>query len=252
MPRCPRIALWFVVLWMVALAFVGLSQDAAPLLMVVDAGGPVDPGTPEFAWYEFENGAFTTDSSGNGRTLTNSGATQPNDATRGYVAHFDGINDSMYRSAMDLDGLSAWTMAAWISADTTQSSATPRVFGSGQYAKGGVILGLLASNAAWGYWIFNDNSAVSSYETANGGATLLGQGWLHVAITFESGTATTYFNGTFIQSRAATYYDNTLNIFTLGNNSQLQAGKWYGGLIDDLRVYSRALTQDEITWLSEH
>ena len=69
--------------------------------------------------------------------------------------------------------------------------------------------------------------------------------WTHVALTYDGATLRLYINGTQVASRAATGAIQTTNSpLWIGGNSPY--GEYFQGLIDEARVYNRALTQAEI------
>ena len=69
--------------------------------------------------------------------------------------------------------------------------------------------------------------------------------WTHVALTYDGATLRLFVNGTQVASRATTgAIQTTDNPLWIGGNSPY--GEYFTGLIDEVRVYNRALTQAEI------
>ena len=69
--------------------------------------------------------------------------------------------------------------------------------------------------------------------------------WTYVAFTYDGATVRLYINGTQVASRAASGAIQTTNSpLWIGGNSPY--GEYFQGLIDEARVYNRALTQAEI------
>jgi hypothetical protein len=70
--------------------------------------------------------------------------------------------------------------------------------------------------------------------------------WTHIATTYDGATQRLYVNGTLVATRAQTgniaVSGGALRIG--GNNAW--AGEFFQGLIDDVRVYRRALSAEEI------
>jgi hypothetical protein len=70
--------------------------------------------------------------------------------------------------------------------------------------------------------------------------------WTHLAASYDGATFALYVNGTLIDSIPLT---ESMVVGTgplrLGGNGVW--GEWFGGLIDDVRVYNRGLTATEIT-----
>ncbi len=100
--------------------------------------------------------------------------------------------------------------------------------------------------------------------TAGGGATeqiatapsALASGWHHVAVTIDvdGDTITLYLDAVVVaQNTEATLSPSDLGVTTnnwLGR-SQYAGDAFYSGLIDDFRIYSRALTQAEIAYVAD-
>ena len=70
--------------------------------------------------------------------------------------------------------------------------------------------------------------------------------WHHMAGTFDGDEMVLYIDGAVADTLAlsSTIGTATHNV-TLGNNSQ-EAGRFFDGMLDDARIYNRALTQEEI------
>jgi len=95
-------------------------------------------------------------------------------------------------------------------------------------------------------YVFNDNSDISVAETSN---DLLGLNeWHHLAITYDNGTTKSYIDGVLAGSG---YHVNTaytarpLQINYESNVSNTY--RYFLGKIDDVRVYEKALNEDEIS-----
>jgi len=86
-------------------------------------------------------------------------------------------------------------------------------------------------------------------------ASTLARGWHHVAVTINANqdTITLYLDGSVAaQNTAATLTPSDLGMtaFNWLGRSQYEADAYYTGLIDDFRIYSRALSQAEVAWLA--
>jgi hypothetical protein len=69
--------------------------------------------------------------------------------------------------------------------------------------------------------------------------------WTHVALTYDSAALRLYVNGRQVASRAASgAIETNDNPLWIGGNQPY--GEYFTGLIDDVRVYSRALRQADI------
>ena len=78
-----------------------------------------------------------------------------------------------------------------------------------------------------------------------GTAPLVANTWSHLAATYDGATMRLYVNGTQVASRAQTGIDSDLHgALTIGGDSLY--GQYFAGLIDEVRIYNRALTVAEI------
>ena len=203
-------------------------------------------------YYEFANADPVNDSSpagSNDGTLAND-ATVINDATRGEVLSLDGSGDALQIAGMFGNPTSV-TLAAWVnltSADTLGAelislgdNVAIRLDNTGPSATLGGVTGYIYEGSGW-----------TGLES---GQFLAGTGWHHVAYTFDdaNNTHTLYIDGTAVTTSAVT--DNI--DYTRGGNTAIGAHARGGtdwdlsGLIDDARIYSRALTEAEIASLAD-
>jgi uncharacterized membrane protein len=78
------------------------------------------------------------------------------------------------------------------------------------------------------------------------GTSTLSAGWNFYTVTYEGKTVKLYLNGALDGSYARVLsFRQTLNL-TIGSNNY---GGYYTGVIDEVRIFNRALTAEEIGWL---
>ena len=172
----------------------------------------------------------------------NGDATVVNDAQRGDVLSLDGDGDSLTINSLVGQPANV-TIAAWVNlsaADTNGSTVM-------QWPSG--RLGLRLDNPSGNMVAFiSDGTTTESITAAE---TVAGSGWRHVAFTFDNAgdTAKLYLDGVEIASETFT---NSItfsgSLTSLGGLSV--DGYDFNGLMDDARVYSRALSADEIEALA--
>jgi hypothetical protein len=199
------------------------------------SAGATHPASDWIARYEFANGAFATDETGN-YNLTNNGASSLNDGTRGYVSSFDGVNDSMSGIPALSESVDK-TYMFWFNADVIEN-----VFGSWNG-------GDASQNARnWVHLQSTTNIRISSTfgTTQNHTIPAVSTGtWYHLAIqqtTDGINYTTIFFNG--VESVSGRQ-NNGLKWDTISGYQD--ANFTWDGLLDNFTVYDRALTSSEIT-----
>jgi hypothetical protein len=194
------------------------------------------------AAYGFNEGSGTTaaDGSGGGHAGTISGATWTTAGRFGNALSFDGVNDWVtVGDAAALDLTTALTLEAWVrpSALTGWRTVLMKEAGTEQV-----------------YAIFANEDVArpigtvrtgGAYRIAPGAAALPLDTWTHLAGTYDGTTLRLYVNGTLAGSVAASgSVEVSSGALRVGGNAIW--GEYFSGLIDEVRVYGRALTQAEI------
>jgi hypothetical protein len=86
---------------------------------------------------------------------------------------------------------------------------------------------------------------IGSERNAVGSAALALNAWSHLAATYDGSNLRLYVNGALVSTAAVTgSMAASTGVLRLGGNSVWS--EWYAGLIDEVRVYNRALTQAQI------
>ena len=207
--------------------------------------------------YPFDESEGTTasDASGNGRDASLKGGASWN-STGGRIGGALQLDGSQGSSAVDedgedyLNGLTAFTVALWVKADAIPNSVG-LIYGDG------VTSGAIDRSLVIRYNSRDKNILAAvrlndakrqEYRSASDVQTTA---WQHIVLTWQSGDRLAlYINGVL---DTPTYNDNaiegsvaSLDKFLIGQASFDQQRSW-SGLIDDVRVYNRVLTQQEIT-----
>jgi hypothetical protein len=178
------------------------------------------------------------------------GASYSTDSKEGsHSLSLDGIDDCAVQSAVGAlaEAFDAKTVALWFKVDSNNVTQV-------LYDEGGASNGL-------GIRINEDylQAAVRNAGTdVIASAGLDGTGWTHTAVTFDNGSLRLYINGEEQASASAkfTKVGNHKDAAGIGvRNSQDAFGKrgtgdYFGGLIDDVRIYDNALSAEEIKELT--
>jgi glucose/arabinose dehydrogenase/chitodextrinase len=204
------------------------------------AAPPTPPGLVG-AWAFAEgNGTTTADSSGNGNAGTLAGASWTPLGRYGSALSFNGAGTAVrVADSASLDLTTAMTLSAWIEPTASQSGWKTIL----QHETDAYFLN--ASNTDGplrpsGGGTFGGNTQYLSGPTANPV-----NAWTNVALSYDGATLRLFINGTQVSSRAVSGAIQTTNSpLWIGGNSPY--GEYFQGLIDEVRVYNRALTQAEI------
>ncbi|WP_432824871.1 LamG-like jellyroll fold domain-containing protein [Dactylosporangium sp. CA-092794] len=205
------------------------------------SSAPTQP-TGLVAGYTFDAGSGTTvaDSSGNVNTGTITGATWTTGKYGGALSFNGSGNVVKVPSAPSLNVTTGLTLAAWIQPTGSQSGWRTIM----QKENDGWFLN--ASNDTGPLYPaggITDNTGSTGYCSATSAAPL--NTWTHVALTYDGNNLRLYVNGTLVSTRAKTgAVQTTTNPLSIGGNTPY--GEYFKGLIDEVRVYNRPLTQAEI------
>jgi ABC-type dipeptide/oligopeptide/nickel transport system ATPase subunit len=192
------------------------------------------------AHYPFNGNA--NDESGNGHNGTTSGTTLTSDrfANNGAAYSFDGVADLI--TVPDGPGLNppVITLSAWIKPATGNGLDRGILSKYGDASEAQYMLMLMANNR------IRAQIATSQGVTFVDGSTdALFQTWIHVCMTYDGSTIELYMNGYHESSVGAS---GSLNI----TSQSLQIGhystgsNYFPGSIDDIRIYDRALSAEEV------
>lgn len=205
------------------------------------------------AYYRMESGALTTDSSGNGYTLTNNNTVADGTGKYGGAADGGSSNTNKSLSTTNLMGFGvndARTLSCWIKMNTEHSGADKYqyIFSSSHALEDrSYDIGYFRISSVNYIYIFHNRAGGVSDSTIK--AINLGTSdWYHLALTFDGTTLKGFINGEKIGSVAVTKTNGPVNSFTDGLH--ILRGPDLGGnisaLIDDAVIFNRALTEGEI------
>jgi len=196
------------------------------------------------AAYNFNSGTGTTlvDSSGsnNNGTLTN-GPTWTTSGKFGSALSFDGIDDRVIiPDSNSLDLTSAITLEAWVYPSTTLSGRETILL---KEQPGDLVYALYANGSKshpYGYVYIGAEQAVQ------GKTKLSLNTWSHLALTYDGSTLKLYVNGQLANSRSQTgLLATSSGVLSVGSNGVWSSENFLGRM-DEIRIYNRALTQQQI------
>lgn len=194
------------------------------------------------------------DQSGNSNNGIVNGATLTTDRNglSNSAYNFDGVSNYIKISDNSLMELSnKYTISAWINLSNTPSN---------QYS----IISKERQQDATGLSLIIDNTSKLTHAFNNGGnyptvgtSTLPNSVWKFIIVTYDGTTAKTYINGqldksnTFSQTLINSSYDWFIGkeFTTSGGGNSGYTNRYFKGKIDDIGMWNRALTTQEINTL---
>ena len=203
------------------------------------------------------SGPTAADSSGNGNNGTVGGAAvwQPTGGKIGGALEFDGSDD--YVQVADSATLlltNAATFSAWVSVPV---GTDYNVYDYRHILSKGATYGALSADYSLGlsnpdgavHTQFSDPAAVS--ETATDDLPITQAEWVLVTATFDGGAVDLYLNASLVHSKVLSFTTirTSTQPFYIGSRYLGPQKGQFVGLIDDVRIYNRALSAGDVAAL---
>jgi putative lipoic acid-binding regulatory protein len=211
------------------------------------------PGGGLLAAYAFNEsgGTSTADSSPTGNPATLGGAATWATGRYGSAVSTTGAS---YLEAPDHDALTAGTTAtfeAWVYLTGKPSEVASIANKWNESADDEFFFGLAPDQTPIFAWHTTGGSSwgTLAYDYASGTAAVPLSTWTHVAVVRNGATVSFYVNGTLSGSAAAmdtSPFRGGTNPLRIGGQARGGPSRYFPGRIDELRIYGRALTQEEI------
>lgn len=201
-------------------------------------------------WYSFDGN--TADSSGSSNHLTNNGATLTTDrhGNANSAYQFDGSNDNMVKSTPSfvMGADSSFTISIWFNKANSTTNGFPFWHGllQSQGGTGKFIYFMSCSNSGSGLKWGTNKQGSAWYWTSS---TYTANTWEHLVCVYDNKSMTLYQNGSPVATNTFAHIGTITSVmpFYLGSNSN--SDKWFGGKIDDVGVWTRALSASEVSTL---
>jgi len=205
----------------------------------VTVNNPVASGLVLAYGFEETSGSAATDSSPFANNGTLNGATSSASGKYGRALSFDGTNDRVdVPDAASLDLTSGMTLEAWVKPTAVSGWRTALMKERGA----NLVYALYASNGA----VPTTENFTSTENSSPGTTGLALNTWTHLASTYDGTTLRLYVNGTQVSAKTlGGAMPATANPLRIGGNGVW--GEYFAGLIDEVRVYNRALSVGEIS-----
>ena len=193
------------------------------------------------AWaFEETNGENALDSSGRRNAGALMGATRTSAGIYGRAVDFDGTDDWItVADSSSLDLSSGMTLEAWVKPDRVDTTWRT------------ILIKEQTDQLAYALYGNTDQGVPSGnvFTTADNGVAgpspLPADAWSHVATTYDGTTLRLFVDGAEVATRAVSGPIKVSGgALRIGGNAVW--AEWFDGTIDEVRVYNRALSADEI------
>ena len=195
------------------------------------------------AAYSFDDvsGSTVPDASGGGNNGTLNGATPAQAGRFGAALSFDGVNDFVaVPDAASLDLTDGMTLEAWV-----KPSALGRSWRTALIKEQATELSYALYAHTGGYGPSGHAYVRGDDERARATTPVDAGTWTHLAVTYDGSRIRLYRDGAQIESRSVGGPIETSSGQLRIGGTQLWS-EWFSGLIDEVRVYARALDSAEI------
>ncbi len=187
-------------------------------------------------WWKFDDGLGTVarDASGRGRDGTLRGEPTWVIGRVDGALQFDGIDDYVEVGSVGISGMDRRTLVGWAKADTPAIPNGTGVFGF-----------IPNGNVDATYFDVEVDDAGNYVVHVHGWQGILqavDTQWHHFAATYNGSSGSWYLDGQWVGDVEGDI--GTIDQVRIG--ARLSNGKYFPGLIDDVRVYNRVLTEAEI------
>ncbi len=155
----------------------------------------------------------------------------------GQAGNFDGSNDYIFKTTINPNNFNNITISAWLKPNNIGTEMRAVLVGENE-----AFVGINAS----GQSMSRIYDGVANRNIA--GTNNYSNKWVHVLMTSDGVIERLYENGVQVNSTSAGNLNWTNQSITFGSLYG-STGSWFNGLIDDVRVYNRALSTSEISQL---
>lgn len=190
------------------------------------------------AYYKFDANAY--DSTGNGHNATVTGATLTtgNGGQINECYEFDGVND--YIRVTGLPTLNDFTYSLWINPDSISGQ---QYFLTADYNTANSLIFFFNAALSPNYRILVDGVVHASDDEVT-------TGWKHIVLQREGTVVRLYENAILIHTFTGVSSDALPGVLDLGYApTRALAGVYFDGKIDEVGVWSRAITSIEVSKL---
>ena len=142
---------------------------------------------------------------------------------------------------------SAGSLTAWVYRRSNQGGIFSRSTGSASTDERLVVF-FRSDTGNWG-WSFANGASVQNPQWASN--TFPANEWVHFALVWNGSSTATYLNGAVFDARSQSVTPEVTGVKTRLGWTEGLGSQFFDGYLDDVRVYSRALTASEVSELAK-
>lgn len=202
-----------------------------------------NPGAPTLYWTFSSLTDVTKESASNTSCTLNGNATYTANGKFGGGLLLDGSGDFVSCGSSTLTNLpignSNYTISIWVKSAVLNTGG---YIGWGEYGSNNRVNAFRTNNdGIQNYWWGND--LIHRSPALN----LLNQ-WHHAVVNYNGTNRTIYFDGALLKTDTPGTPNSTASNFAIGRTAPMYS-EFFNGTLDDLSIWNRALTLDEISYL---
>ena len=157
----------------------------------------------------------------------------------GSAAFFDGVNDAVRVPQVAGQGTTNYlSVAAWIYPTKRSDGSWNRGTFISRYG----LWDVACTSDGLIRWVFR-NTSPGNVLVSTGYMAALNR-WTHIAVIYDAGVIRTYANGVLVHTYNGSGSISNANVLDIGGEPPWS--EWFTGSLDDVRLFNRALTVDEI------
>src|SRR5467141_3514113 len=231
------------------------NQALTPAQIQGDMNAPIGKTALPTATYGFNEGSgnTTVDASGNANVGTLSGPSWTTAGRYGYALSFNGTN--AYVEAANSNSLNpgtAATFSAWVNVLAANANISSVINKWSQTSDDEYLFGLDSSNRLTFAWQTTGGNVWGrpSYNIVSGNAQVPLGTWTYITVVRNGPAISFYVNGnldaTFGAAADANPFRSGIDTVRIGGQNRGAASRVLNGVIDEVRMYSQALTPAQI------
>ncbi len=215
------------------------------MLLLASAAQAADPSL--IGWWPFDedSGVTAFDFSGNGNdgTLSDNTSFVPGAGRWGGAVLYDGTDTAHVEVSAANMSASAGTVLMWANLSDPQPAQTRYFFGHTTQPSYNNRIQLYMDGTTE-----LDLGLGDAHARQTDIVTLNTQQWYYVGLTWNNGSYVVYLDGEAVATGSYTGLSDIHDIVWIGNdgNPDSQGTEGFGGMLDEARIYNRALTQEEV------